>query len=89
MAAAYGHEHQKARAEWAPVVAGGTVVCSRFEEDPACPGRIAPGSPWDLDHTDDRTAYRGPAHEACNARAGALKRLGRLPTPETITTYAW
>lgn len=87
--AAYGWAHQQARAEWAPVVALGRTICSRFKQDPQCPGVIEPGAPWDLDHTDDRTGYRGPAHESCNARAGALKRLGRLPTPDNITTYKW
>jgi hypothetical protein len=38
----------------------------------------------DLDHTPDRTGYRGLAHRRCNARAGALSRRpggGPLPTP--------
>lgn len=86
---AYGSQHQRTRDQWAPIVAGGTTVCSRFNQDPKCPGVIEPGTPWDLDHTDDGTAYLGPSHESCNARAGALKRLGRLPTADTIKTYTW
>ena len=86
----YGYQHRRTRAQWEPIVNTGRVTCSRFSEDPSCPGPIEPGAPWDLEHDDNNpTAYRGPGHAACNRRAGALKRLGRLPTDATITTYAW
>ena len=86
----YGQDHRRTRAQWAPLVDTGHITCSRHTQDPQCPGLITPGTPWDLDHTDDHTGnYLGPAHETCNARAGALKRLGRLPTPDTIHTYPW
>jgi hypothetical protein len=28
------------------------------------------GQQWHLDHNDDRTGYRGPAHARCNTSAG-------------------
>lgn len=80
----YGGQHQAERARWSPVVAAGQAWCAR------CGQRIAPGQPWDLDHDDhDRTRYRGPAHRACNRKAGgklgatiihARRRRARLPT---------
>lgn len=63
----YGANHQAAREAMRPAVEAGLACCSR------CGGPITPGEPWDADHTDDRSAYRGPAHRYCNRRAGALK----------------
>jgi hypothetical protein len=57
----YGVVHQKLRARWAPIVEAGGVACAR------CGFLIAPGEPFDLDHSDDdRTQYNGPAHAGCN-----------------------
>lgn len=56
----YGREHCRLRKQLAPVVALGAAVCVR------CGGLIVPGDPWDLDHTDDRSGYNGPAHIGCN-----------------------
>jgi predicted nucleic acid-binding Zn ribbon protein len=75
----YGGAHQKLRAQWAPKVATGAVLCWR------CGHPIQPGQPWDLGHDDhDRTTYRGPehrhrtAHCVGNRKAGARKgaRIG-------------
>ena len=63
----YGWLHQRTRAAWAPLVAAGEVACAR------CGGWIAPGHPWDLGHTEDRTGYTGPEHRSCNRAAGARK----------------
>jgi hypothetical protein len=38
-----------------------------------CGRQIEPGQLWDLDHTDDRSGYLGPAHRSCNRSAGAVK----------------
>jgi hypothetical protein len=62
----YGHDHQRERARWAPLVAAGQVICWR------CGYRIPPGSLWDLGHDDqDRSVYRGPEHRRCNRAAAA------------------
>jgi hypothetical protein len=60
--------HKAQRRRWAPLVAAGQVCCVR------CGLWIAPGTPWVLGHTDDRTGWIGPEHRACNrAAAGARK----------------
>lgn len=61
----YGTRHRNLRTQWAPRVATGTVPCWR------CGDLIAPGTAWDLGHTDDRSGYGGPEHaRACNRSAG-------------------
>lgn len=64
----YGPNHRATRTAWAPLVATGGITCSRYPDDPKCPGLIGPTEPWDLDHLDDG---EHPAHSACNRRAGA------------------
>lgn len=60
------HDHERARL--APIVARGHTTCAR------CGQPIQPGTPWDLGHTDDRTAWTGPEHATCNRSAGARTR---------------
>lgn len=60
----YGAEHQKLRRNWSAIVDTGSALCAR------CGKPIQPGTAWDLDHTDDRTGYRGPSHARCNRGAG-------------------
>lgn len=63
----YGAAHRRERLKWKPIVdAGGATCC-------LCGFGIDPGTPWHLDHTPDRTAYRGPAHASCNIRDGAKR----------------
>jgi hypothetical protein len=56
----YGTRHQAERKKWIPVVNAGNAVCTR------CGRPIVAGTAWDLDHTDDRRGYLGPAHRTCN-----------------------
>lgn len=63
----YGHNHQRTRARWAPLVATGTVRCWRCNE------LIPAGADWHLGHTDDTKSYGGPEHALCNLRAAANK----------------
>jgi hypothetical protein len=83
----YGYDHQKMRRKWAPIVKRGSVLCSRYGEDPLCPGLIQPEDEWHLDHDNDRTDYRGPAHAPCNERAGAVKRWQTVTRPLTIREW--
>jgi hypothetical protein len=68
----YGIRHQNERARWAPRVDAGLVDCAR------CGEPLEPGRPWDLGHNDDRSAWTGPEHRACNRKAGG--RNGALVT---------
>jgi hypothetical protein len=63
----YGSAHQKLRQAMSRIVMSGGAYC------PHCRRLIIPGEPWDLDHTDDRSGYRGAAHRSCNRAAGARK----------------
>lgn len=84
----YGFDHQRARQLWGAVVQAGGVDCSR------CGRPIVPGEPWDLDHSEDRSRYNGPAHRRCNRRAGALKKAAlarrrRRGRPEEPRGQVW
>lgn len=61
----YGADHKRMKAAVAPAVRSGSVRCVR------CGELIGPGEPWDLGHTDDRSAWSGPEHARCNRSAGA------------------
>jgi hypothetical protein len=69
----YGVAHQKARSAWKVRVEAGVVDCC------LCGYWIEPGTPWDLDHTPDRTGYRGAAHSSCNRRDGARRSAFARP----------
>ena len=64
----YGTEHRRLRAQWkARIDAGLQPACTR------CPNPILPGQPFELDHSDDRTTWLGPAHQHCNSSTGGRK----------------
>lgn len=78
----YGREHRQLRAAWnIRILRGEQPPCSR------CGYPVTPTDQWDLDHTDDATAYLGPAHATCNRAAGGRKsrRLYRNRTRRTRT----
>jgi hypothetical protein len=60
----YGSAHQRLRRRVSRLVVSGEATCTR------CGEKIEPGSAWDLDHTDNRRGYLGPAHRSCNRRNG-------------------
>jgi hypothetical protein len=65
----YTSEHDRLRTRWKPKVDSGLVDCC----NPICLmpiRRILPGEPWQLGHTPDRTAWRGPEHRLCNESEG-------------------
>jgi hypothetical protein len=71
----YGAQHVAQRKAWVPRVQAGTVLC--HAKVCLMPNRtIVPGTPWDLGHTEDRTAWTGPEHRRCN-RADGGRRRGR------------
>jgi hypothetical protein len=63
----YGAAHQRERKRWAIIVNRGEATCC------LCGKPITPGTKWHLDHTPDRTAYRGVACATCNIRDGAKR----------------
>ena len=70
----YDLAHKQLRAQWQLVIDAGDGWCHAS----ICfyPSRhIEPGSPWDLGHTPDRTAWTGPEHPRCNRSEGG--RRGR------------
>lgn len=62
----YNYKHERARAQWAPIVMRGGVLCRR------CQQPLDPDQPFDLGHDDtDRTLPAAPEHTTCNrATAG-------------------
>ena len=81
VARGYGPKHKKARAAMKLWVDTGLASCTR------CGRYIDPHEPWDADHTEDRTDYRGPAHRTCNRRAGGIK--GNLRSRKLVTARRW
>lgn len=75
----YGSSHQAERKRWEPLVQAGGIVCRR------CDQPIEPAAPWDLGHNDERTAWTGPEHQACNRAAGA--RAGNANRGMTIRQW--
>lgn len=72
----YGRPHQKLRASWKPYVDAGMVECHATECLEEQDGRtrwILPGTPWDLGHNRDRTAWTGPEHRRCNRHEAAVR----------------
>lgn len=70
----YGAGHRAVRAQWRPIVEAGQATCC------LCGQGIAPNARWHLDHTPDRTGYRGAAHASCNVKDGAQRGRGRQRT---------
>jgi hypothetical protein len=70
----YDRRHNKERARWKRILDRKPWPCAR------CGKLILVGDPWDLGHTDDRTAHQGPEHPACNRAAGARTANARRAT---------
>ena len=66
----YGTQHRKLRAQLAPAAIGTTC---HF-----CGQPILTGQKVALDHTEDRTGYRGIVHLTCNAADGGRRTPRRM-----------
>lgn len=76
----YGTQHSKARATYmAQLQRDGVGACC------ICGRPIAPGMDLHLDHTPDRTGYRGLAHACCNRSDGAKRGRAR----QTASLLRW
>lgn len=82
----YGSAHKRARLEWQAKVEAGVDCC-------LCGQPINPSESWHLDHTEDRTGYRGAAHPKCNLRDGqrgsALTTLAKHYDVDRDALIAW
>lgn len=68
----YGRTHQQARqTALHHLQANDGLPCHHCRK----PMWFAHAHALDLDHTDDRTGYRGLAHSSCNRRAGQAKTM--------------
>lgn len=84
----YGAQHAALRRSWAHVVKEGRAFCAAR----TClePTRwIRPGTPWDLGHTPDRTAYTGPEHPRCNRSEGARRGNAKRSTKPFRRSRRW
>lgn len=61
----YGSRHQRLRADLAPKAIGKTCHL--------CGKPMLADQPLALDHTEDRTGYRGMVHLSCNAADGGRR----------------
>lgn len=69
----YGPDHQAERQRTQHAIdAGQTITCWRC-------GKRLTGRKWALDHTADRTGYRGPACEQCNSHIAGRAAHGLPP----------
>lgn len=78
----YGAEHQRIRAALLGQAYG--QPCHH------CGHPMLKGQQLDLDHTPDRTSYRGFAHATCNRRDGAKRgNAKRRRSKRLKTSRAW
>ena len=75
----YDAAHKRERRRWEPIVEAGGAKCV------FCDRLIDPKGPWDLDHDEDRTGWRGPAHVKCNRSAGQANAMASRRTQ----TWEW
>lgn len=79
----YGVAHRAMRARWQEIVDAGEATCAR------CTGPIHAGQPWDLGHTDDRTAWTGPEHPSCNRSVGGRNGARVANQRKQTVTRPW
>lgn len=75
--------HQAERARWEHVVNRGDGQCV------FCQLPIDPKGDWDLDHNEDRTGWRGPAHVKCNRSAGGRNGAAATQAKRQTTIREW
>lgn len=84
----YGARHRAERKKWEPRVKAGVVSCHAAECKRA-DRVLAPDEPWDLGHTEDRTAWTGPEHPECNRADGGRRgnRVARERAQMVVRTW--
>lgn len=79
----YDYQHEKIRAALLPYAYG--------KDCHLCSKPMLPGQTLHLDHTEDRTSYRGMTHADCNRVDGASRggKRTRGKTKSWTTTRRW
>ena len=100
----YDGPHQRERRRLDLTVQAGRAYCQQGLPGNGSSGTcikrtrwIQPGTRWALGHNDQRTAWIGTCHHACNQHDGAVKggrviaarRYGRHPTPHPTHLPPW
>lgn len=78
----YGSDHQRIRK---------ALLAEAYGQDcHHCGEPMLPGQALDLDHTADRTGYRGFAHASCNRSEGARRgNAKRRRSKDLKTSRQW
>ena len=76
-----GWHHDKLRAQLLPYAYG--TLCH------FCRKPMLQGQALDLDHTDDRTSYRGMTHSRCNRADGARKTNAIKRSNKDVRSRDW
>ena len=79
----YGADHQRERRRLKVIVDREGYVCTR------CHRYQPPSTPFDLDHTDDRTTYLGASCVTCNRAAGGRKGRARARIDRVWRSRIW
>lgn len=69
----YDYSHRQLREWWSTKIKAGEVVLCHARICLEEQRRITPPMPWDLGHTEGRTAWTGPEHRRCNRSEGATR----------------
>jgi hypothetical protein len=72
----YGYLHRLIRAALLPQAFGRPCL--------HCGRPMLPGQRLDLDHTADRSGYRGMTHASCNRREGARRGAATPKRPRSV-----
>lgn len=80
-ARSYGAAHRRERDRYAHAIDRGELVTCHFCGEPITISNGRHRDGLHLDHSVDRTTYRGPAHNHCNVRDGAKRGRAKQNAP--------
>lgn len=80
----YGAAHQRKRKQYADAIDRGEMVLCHFCNQPIVISNGRHPAGLHLDHGIDRETYRGPSHNACNVRDGAVRGRAKQDPPRRL-----